>query len=853
MTKPTFAYIPSSHLDLYWLGNYKTCLERGAEIIRQYVERCQEHPDETFFIETTVFANYFCERHPHLAPVLKQLAVEGRVEVGSAFVDRWETLVPAEALIRNVLIGKEFCRRVFGMDNPTVTHPDLPSMTPQIAQIYRQAGLHYYVTSRKVFPNGQVWRYRSPDGSTLLVLNYPRHYVFSLIDYSDAPGDLGRRLWTAPFDLERTLAGFPLGSVAVSGSAGDLTDRQSFLDRYGRQLEEYVELYRQKYPDYEFAYTTPSRVLAPYLDYPDLPVLSGSIPSVWGVAADEEVTFFQRDRQIEARLLTAETLAVVARRLGLDWLPEQAALWQGTFNENAFFARKDPIQPGQELAELWRMHIFTQDHNGGGQEGALSTFQKRVIQQRCLQYTGQIIDTVLDRMGERVGVAGLLVFNPHAQDWSALGGEPLAVPVPVDWAPDQTLAEEEAGTTPVQVGADGMLYLLPETIPAVGYQIFRKSGAQQEDPCIDSAAVSTGPAALRLQNRHVTLTVDLRAGNLTGLIDRASGQDWGNPWLGALSVVKESGNDVSLRIAPDAPREVEELESVWVTESGPLFARIEVKKRLLGCDVVQTITLWNHAPRVDLHTRLLWWGAHNCQVRLGMPAGNNRAEITCGAPFYGAGWMDTAEGTLPYNGDEISPADQMAYREVLGWLHIRRGEAGLSIFSAHPGFYQGSDGLSAVLMRTVPSCGDGRLFWENAGEQHFHFVLRMGSGDWQADAVPARAEAFLRPPAARWVNPAAEAAPTLPARDSFFRASEGAILSSLYPGQCGQPLTRLWNPSGQPAAVQLSGSLVQGGARACDFLENPSSALAGQDGIWALTLPPWSIQTILLTPGASRE
>jgi len=55
----TIAYIPSSHLDLYWLGNYKTCLERGAQLIHSYLDRCLATPDETFLLETVVFADYF--------------------------------------------------------------------------------------------------------------------------------------------------------------------------------------------------------------------------------------------------------------------------------------------------------------------------------------------------------------------------------------------------------------------------------------------------------------------------------------------------------------------------------------------------------------------------------------------------------------------------------------------------------------------------------------------------------------------------------------------------------------------------------------------------------------------------
>lgn len=846
MNKLTLAVTPSSHLDLFWLGNYKTCLERGAHIIRQYIERCLEHPDETFFIETTVFTDYFCRRHPELVPALKQLVAEGRIEIGTAYVDRWETLVPAESLIRNVQIGKAYCQAMFDIDNPVVTHPDLPSMTPQIAQIYRQANIDFYVTSRKVFRNGQVWRYRSPDGSKILVLNWPRHYVFVLMDYSDAPGDTGRKLWTTPIDLEETRQGFPLGTINISGSAGDLSDRKDFEERYGQQLEDYIALFRSKYPENDFCYTIPSRVLTPYLEVDELPVLTGQIPSVWGVAADEEATFFQRNRKIEGQLLTAETLAVVASSLGVAWRPDEADDWQGVYYEGAFFGEKDPILRGQEWEALWRMHIFTQDHNGGGQEGALSTFQKRTMQNRCLDYTDQIISTVLEGVASRLRQQGqkLLVFNPHGQGWADLGGEPVCVPTPADWQKDDGLIDSAGKPVLIQQDALGSLYLLPEAIPAVGYRSYRRVKDGNNQTASPTAAITTTTDRLKVENRFMRLSVDLRSGSLAEVIDLASDRNWGSPSLGRLSVLEESGNDVTLRIVPDSELVEDTLESVRVTESGSLFTRIEVRKRLLKCTVEQQITIWNHEPRFDLHTRIYWWGARNRQVRLHMPGGERREDITCGMPFYGAAWSDTASGTAPYNSDEISPEDQMAYREVLGWLHLRQGEAGLAVFTSHPAFQQSEGTLRAVLLRTAPSCGDRRLYWENAGEQNFHFVFKFAQPDWQSASVPHQAEGFLRPPATRWVE-GGGAEGGLPDTYSVLQITDGAILSALYPSH-DRAVLRVWNPSEKQEKPRIAGRLAQGGAQQCNFLETPSGQLDGQLGGWELDLPPWAIRTLIL-------
>jgi alpha-mannosidase len=257
MKRATIAYIPSSHLDLFWLGNYHVCLDRGAYVLKQYLDRCLSSQEETFLVDTPVFLAYFLERHPDYQEGVVRLVREGRLEVGAAYIDRWETLVLGESLIRNLMLGKHWCQQVLGVDNPVAIHPDLPSMIPQIAQLCSQAGIKYYVTSRKVYETGKVWRHQAPDGSSLLVLNYPRHYAFIPLEDADIPER--SRASARAIALEELLENFPQGIVPVAGSAGDLAARENFRNRYGRDLEAFVAAYRQQYPDLDFTYTVPSR------------------------------------------------------------------------------------------------------------------------------------------------------------------------------------------------------------------------------------------------------------------------------------------------------------------------------------------------------------------------------------------------------------------------------------------------------------------------------------------------------------------------------------------------------------------------------------------------------------------
>ena len=210
----------------------------------------------------------------------------------------------------------------------------------------------------------------------------------------------------------------------------------------------------------------------------------------------------------------------------------------------AFFGRKDPIEPGKELDELWRMHVFTQDHNGGGQEGALSTFQKRVIQQRCLTYTQTITDHTLEQIGQRLAHDGecLLVFNPHGQDWSGV----LALTVPgaaLASGAERRRRRRPAAALPGAAagrgrglhpcgGAGDSSGGLPD-IPA--------ARSRQPTRPVQAVQIRQDAATLQLETADLLVAIDRTTGNLTRIYDRKRGQEWGGDQVGRLYALRGDG------------------------------------------------------------------------------------------------------------------------------------------------------------------------------------------------------------------------------------------------------------------------------------------------------------------------
>jgi alpha-mannosidase len=260
--------------------------------------------------------------------------------------------------------------------------------------------------------------------------------------------------------------------------------------------------------------------------------------------------------------------------------------------------------------------------------------------------------------------------------------------------------------------------------------------------------------------------------------------------------------------------------------------------------VEQTVTVWGSEARVDIETCIYWWGAQRQQVRMVLPSLPDKADIAYGAPFYGVGWTEVAEGTAPRNSDEIAPHDQMCYREVQGWLHLRGQQGGITIITDHPAFHHDDAELAAVLLRTSPSCGDHRLFWENAGRQVFAFSLQLNDSDWRTGEVQRQAAFHLRPPAARLVQTGRGELP--PAQSLLQVDGESVAISSLFStGEAGGIYVRIWETAGARQEVRVSGPLAGAEAVVEDLAgEANGEAVVGQAGEWKVGLPAWGIRTV---------
>ncbi len=171
MSKEAIYVVPFSRLTLFGLGDKEACLSRGAEIIAQVMRLLEARDDFRFLIEDMVCLGAYLEAHPEAAEWIRSAVSDRRLEVGAAWTQMDHRLSVGEDLVRNLLYGKIFARKVLGVDPTVVNLGDGRGTTSQYVQVAAKFGIEHLVVTGRGWSQAALFRWRGPDGSQLVCWN----------------------------------------------------------------------------------------------------------------------------------------------------------------------------------------------------------------------------------------------------------------------------------------------------------------------------------------------------------------------------------------------------------------------------------------------------------------------------------------------------------------------------------------------------------------------------------------------------------------------------------------------------------------------------------------------------------
>src|SRR5215469_10122631 len=189
--------VGNSHIDMAWLWPWTETVEVVRNTFRSALDLMREYPDFKFTMSSARAYEWMQEKYPDLFQEIEQRVKEGRWEViGGMWVEPDLNMPDGESLTRQILVGKRYFQKKFGVDIKIGWNPDSFGYNWQLPQIYKKSGMDYFVTQKLLwahefttFPYKLFW-WQAPDGSRLL--SYFPHDYAGGIDSESLAKDLSQ-------------------------------------------------------------------------------------------------------------------------------------------------------------------------------------------------------------------------------------------------------------------------------------------------------------------------------------------------------------------------------------------------------------------------------------------------------------------------------------------------------------------------------------------------------------------------------------------------------------------------------------------------------------------------------------
>ncbi len=739
--------VPFSHLDLFWGGTREECLSRGNRIITRAIQLADRFPGFRFLIEDEVFVDNFLQSHRDSAEIerLRQLVKAGRIEIAPKWASIYQNLPRGEATVRNVVYGKRYAREVFGVD-PQVAHMgDIPGFTRQYPQILARSGVPYMVMTRMGPTDRSLFRWNSPDGSSVLVWHTIEGYGWGV--------DLG---------LHRELDEAGAARVAKEVAAVQSTTLGPVYLGWGTDLwapndllVTNIGVLNRRAATGHFRLATPSEYFRAAARTPAVPELAGEIPSSWSNLISSWSRIWPPTMTATDTLVNAEKFAAIGYALGYaDY-------------------------PGPELESLWKGTLESMDHNSYGQGGDVGDEGKVGLAQAATLRGGRILRDSLRDIAERVRhpypvSTPIVVFNPlswtrddvvaaHVTLYGDVGPNHLA-----DYRKAMRLVDASGLAIPFRVEQYSEnisraleLVFIARAVPPLGYKTYYLTPADAADSFPDVCRLTLDTdndakdprrvvGAHVFENEYYRVAVD----RATGRID-VFDKDLGRAVVKGMEIAaaEERGGN-TLSVEPQTGRTVINLiGAVEVEENSAVRTVVRVSGDVGGVPVTQRLRLYQGLKRLDVENAIEWKPGRFMKIEQLFPVPDPILDTRVGVPFGSAGSADLLSNAGPHFPDEVPREIWQGWRQVQDWVFAGAGEWGLTVSGDHQFFTVSETGVRGGMLRgtrfnPVKIVRDGRtvlLQQPTAGLYVYRYSLTSGKGDWSAARPWRSGMAFTTP------------------------------------------------------------------------------------------------------------
>ncbi|PYX47853.1 MAG: alpha-mannosidase, partial [Acidobacteria bacterium] len=815
--------VGNSHIDMAWLWPWTETVEVVRNTFQSVLDLMREYPDFKFTMSSARTYEWMQEKYPDLFAQIEQRVKEGRWEIiGGMWVEPDLNMPDGESLVRQILVGKRYFQKNFGVDVKIGWNPDSFGYNYQLPQIYKKSGMDYFVTQKLLwahefttFPYKLFW-WQAPDGSRLLTY-FPHDYAGG-IDAAPLATDLS--IWM-PSIYGKSIPEKPemMHLYGVGDHGGGPT--RIMLDHAEKLMEP-----ESVYPKVRFSFAREFfSDLEKKLPSMQVPTWDGELYFAYhrGVFTTQAETK-RRIRRAEENVLNAEKFASLA----------------------ALFGRTYP-QDGMELS--WKNLLFDHFHDIMPGSGIAVNY---LDAKRNLEDVDRAANDVtmgsLREIAAHVNTEGdgvpVMIFNSLSWPRTEVTEVEVQLPAPAN---EVEVVDSKGKPTESQlIFLDGETHrariLVLATIPALGYQTYFVRAANAA-PAVHSMLKASADT---LENEFVRVKIDAHTGCMTSVFDKRSGTEALAPAETDTGGPKSSTCGNLLQTFADKPKQwdawnidadfeqhhwdLDKADEVKLTESGPLRAVIQVKNHFQNSSFVRDIILYAGATRVDVKMMAEWHEKH-ILLKVAFPLSAHSDKAAFEIPF----------GSVERPTTRNSPAE-LAQFEVPAqrWADISDSKHGFSLLNDCKYGYDAKGNVLRLSLLRSPEWPDPHA---DEGHHEFTYSLYPHSGGWK-DALTIRRGYELNYKLLSM--PFGKHEGSLSAEHSFLQAQpDNVIVTALKKAEDENALVvRFYEWAGKDSQVAIQLPSGAESAVETDLMEKPIGSLPVHDGSVSVHAKPYEIKTI---------
>jgi alpha-mannosidase len=792
-----------AHIDTAWLWPLREAVRKCSRTFSTMLDYLKKRPEFRFSCSQAQHYAWMKAHYPSIYQGIRAAVKRGQWEpIGSMWVEPDCNVPSGESFIRQILHGKRFFQKEFGLETRDCWLPDAFGYSAALPQIFAGCGIDSFISQKlswnqyNKFPHHTL-EWEGIDG-TRIFSHFPPADTYNA-EINPKTMKYAAENFRHKGERQHSLMPFGWGD----GGGGPTLLQLDYAERL-KNLE--------GFPTLKIG-TVKEFLENAKAEKAELPVWVGELYlELHRGTFTTQARAKRGNRKSEIALHDAEFLDVAARLLDVPF-KEKASRPERAVYDVSVNEKVDQTTHRAALDRAWKLTLLNQFHDilpGSSIGWVYDDVEKDYAVVESI--TSQIHATVLESIAQQVDTLSLkkpvLVFNTQSFERSEVMGLP----------------------------GGHFQYL---TIPSYGYAVVETSPGKILPPD-QPVSITKVKKGFVLENGLILVQIN-EHGQLTRLLDKQARRE----------VLEEGCRGNVFQLFQDRPSKhdawdidifyremMEEMQGetvLSVLTEDPWRCVLRVTHRFGNSELEQDIVLSAESRRLDFVNRVDWQERHRL-LKVAFPL-QVHAPAATGEIQFGHVQRATHANT-PWDAAQFEFCAQR-------WVDLSETGYGAALLNDCKYGYDVSGSTLRLSLLRSPAMPDPEA---DRGKHQFTYSLFPHVGSWQTGGV-LEAAAALNAPLKHYAVPSTGSrSGTLPASMSLFQVEEGtAVLETVKRAEDSEDvILRLYESQGARGRTVLVTPLAFQGAVRTDLLENETTALVMKNGKVTFDLKPFEIITLKL-------